>query len=53
MYDAGWQMTKRDEELQQIVPAANQLETIRRYRARMTYAASPGLANVNFLAFKI
>ena len=32
-YDIGWRVSKYVDGLQQIVPAANQLETIRRHRA--------------------
>ena len=32
-YDIGGRVSKYDDRLQQIVPAANQLETIRRHRA--------------------
>ena len=32
-YDIGWRVSKYDDGLQQIVQAANQLETIRRHRA--------------------
>ena len=34
-YDIGWRVSKYVDGLQQIVPAANQLETIRRHRALM------------------
>ena len=34
-YDIGGPVSKYDDRLQQIVPAANQLETIRRHRALM------------------